>query len=170
MRLMGISLCYALCSTKLCHRNCSEAAGSDGPGKPAASTGRPFQGKPTMPTWPTGDKVRGSRSGRPVMALLDLLGRRWSLRILWELRHHRLSSRALRMACDDASPSVLQRRLGELRAAHLLDHVAGEGYGLTTAGRELEAAFAPLYHFANRWAGAAKRPSIERARASRAQQ
>ena len=25
--------------------------------------------------------VRGSRTGRPIMALLDLLGRRWSLRI-----------------------------------------------------------------------------------------
>ena len=30
--------------------------------------------------------VRGSRTGRPVMALLDLLGRRWTLRIVWELR------------------------------------------------------------------------------------
>jgi DNA-binding HxlR family transcriptional regulator len=30
--------------------------------------------------------VRGSKSGRPIMALLDLLGRRWTLRILWELR------------------------------------------------------------------------------------
>jgi DNA-binding HxlR family transcriptional regulator len=27
----------------------------------------------------------GSRSGRPIMALLDLLGRRMALRILWEL-------------------------------------------------------------------------------------
>jgi len=33
--------------------------------------------------------VRGSRSGRPIMALLDLLGRRWTLRIIWEL--HRQS-------------------------------------------------------------------------------
>ena len=30
-------------------------------------------------------RVRGSRTGRPIMALLDLLGRRMSLRILWEL-------------------------------------------------------------------------------------
>ena len=29
--------------------------------------------------------VRGSRTGRPVMVLLDLLGRRMALRILWEL-------------------------------------------------------------------------------------
>lgn len=32
--------------------------------------------------------MRGSRSGRPIMALLDL-GRRWTLRIIWEL--HRQS-------------------------------------------------------------------------------
>ncbi|HEV7693887.1 MAG TPA: hypothetical protein VGO52_23840 [Hyphomonadaceae bacterium] len=31
-------------------------------------------------------KVRGSRTGRPIMALLDLLGRRWTLRVIWELR------------------------------------------------------------------------------------
>ena len=45
------------------------------------------------------------------MALLDLLGRRWTLRILWELRDAALTSRALRTACDEASPTVLQARL-----------------------------------------------------------
>src|SRR6266566_657455 len=49
--------------------------------------------------------VRASRSGRPIMALLDLLGRRWTLRILWELRAQPLTSRALRTACDEASPT-----------------------------------------------------------------
>ena len=38
---------------------------------------RPIPGKP----------VRGSKTGRPIMALLDLLGRRWALRVLWELRN-----------------------------------------------------------------------------------
>ena len=59
--------------------------------------------------------VRGSRTGRPIMALLDLLGQRWTLRILWELRDAPLTSRALRTACDEASPTVLQARLTELR-------------------------------------------------------
>ena len=60
--------------------------------------------------------VRGSRTGRPIMALLDLLGRRWSLRIVWELREDRaLTSRALRTACDEASPTIMQARLSELR-------------------------------------------------------
>ena len=61
--------------------------------------------------------VRGSRTGRPIMALLDLLGRRWTLRIMWELREGSLTSRALRKACDEASPTVMQTRLSELRAA-----------------------------------------------------
>ena len=66
--------------------------------------------------------VRGSRSGRPVMALLDLLGRRWTLRIVWELRDdRRLTSRALRSACDEASPTILQTRLTELREAGLVE-------------------------------------------------
>jgi len=33
-----------------------------------------------------GKPARGSKSGRPIMVLLDLLGRRWTLRIVWELR------------------------------------------------------------------------------------
>jgi len=96
-------------------------------------------------------RVRGSRSGRPIMALLDLLGRRWTLRIVWELRGARLSSRALRAACDEASPTVLQARLSELREAGLVELVPAEGYGLTPLGRELFETFLPLHRFAERW-------------------
>ena len=39
-----------------------------------------------MPIPRPGSAVRGSRTGRPVMAVLDVLGRRWGLRIAWELR------------------------------------------------------------------------------------
>ena len=95
--------------------------------------------------------VRGSRSGRPIMALLDLLGRRWSLRILWELREATLTSRALRTACDEASPTVLQARLSELRQADLVELIPGDGYRLTALGRELQESFLPLYRFAERW-------------------
>jgi DNA-binding HxlR family transcriptional regulator len=95
--------------------------------------------------------VRGSRTGRPVMALLDLLGRRWSLRILWELRDEPLTSRALRTACDEASPTVLQARLTELREAGFVELGDGGGYGLTPLGRELCATFMPLHRFAERW-------------------
>lgn len=99
-------------------------------------------------------KVRGSNSGRPIMALLDLLGRRWALRIIWELREEALTSRALRTACDDASPTVINARLAELREAHLIEKIEGGGYRLTIIGRELLSTFLPLHQFAERWSKA----------------
>lgn len=99
-----------------------------------------------------GQPVRGSRTGRPIMALLDLLGRRWSLRVVWELRGGALNSRALRQVCDDVSPTVLQARLTELRDAGLVALGRGEGYSLTPLGRELLETFGPLDAFAERWA------------------
>ena len=86
-----------------------------------------------MPTPRPGAKVRGSASGRPIMAALDLLGRRWSLRVLWELREGPRTFRGLREACDEVSPTVLNDRLSELREAGLVD-AAGSGYELTTTG------------------------------------
>src|ERR1700727_3893569 len=88
-------------------------------------------------------RVRGSKPGRPIMVLLDLLGRRWSLRILWELRGEPKTSRALRAACDEASPTVLQARLSELREAGFRERHPAGGYGLTATGRNLEETFLP---------------------------
>ena len=96
-------------------------------------------------------RVRGSRTGRPIMVLLDLLGRRWSLRILWELRGEPLTSRRLRAACDEASPTVLQARLSELREAGFVELGSAGGYRLTELGRELHETFLPLHRFAERW-------------------
>jgi DNA-binding HxlR family transcriptional regulator len=95
--------------------------------------------------------VRGSATGRPIMALLDLLGRRWSLRIVWELRDQPLTSRALRAACDQASPTVLSARLSKLRQAGLVELEPASGYRLTELGRELLETFLPLHRFAERW-------------------
>lgn len=106
---------------------------------------------PKPPSAPRKPAVRGSRSGRPIMALLDLLGRRWSLRIVWELRGEALTSRALRTACDEASPTVVQARLSELREAGLVELLPGDGYRLTELGKELLAKFQPLHQFAERW-------------------
>jgi DNA-binding HxlR family transcriptional regulator len=94
--------------------------------------------------------VRGSKTGRPIMALLDLLGRRWTLRIVWELRDTALTSRALRTACNEASPTIMQTRLDELREAGLVE-ATDAGYALTAMGRELMQLFMPLHHFAERW-------------------
>jgi DNA-binding HxlR family transcriptional regulator len=107
-----------------------------------------------MPKPSSGGKtsgVRGSQSGRPIMALLDLLGRRWTLRIIWELRDGALTSRALRTACDEASPTVIQSRLSELRGAGFVELLPGDGYALTALGNELRENFRPLYRFADRW-------------------
>ena len=97
--------------------------------------------------------IRGSRTGRPIMALLDLLGRRWTLRIIWELREERaLTSRELRTACDEASPTIMQARLSELRETGLVELEPGGGYRLTGLGKELMENFMPLHRFAERWA------------------
>jgi DNA-binding HxlR family transcriptional regulator len=95
--------------------------------------------------------VRGSRTGRPIMVLLDLLGRRWTLRILWELRAQALTSRALRTACDEVSPTVLQTRLTELREAGFVALAEEGGYSLTPLGHELSETVLPLHCFAERW-------------------
>ena len=98
-----------------------------------------------------GRAVRGSRSGRPIMAALDLLGRRWALRVLWELRDGAQTFRELRTRCDELSPTVLNQRLTELREAGIVAHEEGSGYGLAPEGVALLEAFAPLYEWAARW-------------------
>jgi DNA-binding HxlR family transcriptional regulator len=99
-----------------------------------------------------GRRVRASTTGRPIMALLDLLGRRMTLRILWELREKRLTFRALQEAAG-TNPSVLNARLAELRQARLVEHGA-DGYGLTPLGHSLLATFLPLHAWAEQWAQA----------------
>ncbi len=81
-------------------------------------------------------KARGSKTGRPIMRLLDILGKRWSLRILWELRSGRMRFRELRKYCDDVSPTSLNQRLKELRELNLIDHNE-DGFGYTKWGKEL---------------------------------
>ena len=107
--------------------------------------------KSTTPPSP-GRPVRGSRSGRPIMALLDLLGRRWALRIIWELREDALTFRGLQARCDGMSPSVLNDRLSELRLAGVVEVGTHNGYALTAEGSDLLHALAPLDDWASRWA------------------
>jgi len=98
-----------------------------------------------------GQPVRGSRSGRPIMALLDLLGRRWSLRILWELAQEPAGFRPLRARCDGMSPSVLAQRLAELRTAGIVTQLASGEYALTEEGGAFAQTLAPLNAWAGRW-------------------
>jgi DNA-binding HxlR family transcriptional regulator len=84
------------------------------------------------------------------MALLDLLGRRMALRVIWELRDGALTFRALADAAG-ANPSVLNARLKELRDAGVIERSA-EGYTLTREGRDLREGLAPLRAWADKWA------------------
>ena len=69
-------------------------------------------------------------------ALLDLLGRRWTLRILWELHDGPCSFNQLRKRAGGLSQSVLVTRLTELFGAGLVADVDG-GYELTAHGQTL---------------------------------
>ncbi|MGE0732434.1 MAG: winged helix-turn-helix transcriptional regulator [Acidimicrobiia bacterium] len=101
-----------------------------------------------------GAPVRGSRTGRSIMAALDLLGRRWSLRILWELRAGPVGARDLVGRCGGISTSVLYERLRELTDVGLVSQDEANAYVLTEIGRDLAVALAPLDAWAERWARA----------------
>ncbi|GAA4402070.1 winged helix-turn-helix transcriptional regulator [Tsukamurella soli] len=100
-----------------------------------------------------GRPVRGSESGRPVMAAFDLLGRRWALSILWELRFGQVRFSGLRDRIDGMSPSTLSQRLTELTEARIVTPTA-TGYRLTVHGRSLLLALGPLELWAQTWAHA----------------
>ena len=95
--------------------------------------------------------VRGSRTGRPVMVLLDLLGRRMALRVLWELSRANvpLTFRALQSAAD-TNPALLNSRLKELRAVGLVLRCDG-GYALSKQGQSLLLLLLPVARWADRW-------------------
>jgi len=98
--------------------------------------------------------VRGSKTGRPIMRLLDLLGRRWTLRIVWELRGEPQRFRDLQDLIG-ASPTIVNTRLAELREAKLVELDEAVGYRLTVLGRELLQLFLPLHAWSEKWAAAA---------------
>lgn len=95
--------------------------------------------------------VRGSTTGRPVMVLLDLIGQRWTLRILWELKDAPDTFRGLQSRCGGISPTVLNTRLKALRDAGLVDS-GPDGYGLTPDGRSLGQQLLALDAWARDWA------------------
>lgn len=98
-----------------------------------------------------GHPVRGSDSGRPIMALLDLLGRRWAMRIIWELRGAPLTFRDLRERCDAMSPTVLNQRLHELRETRIIETAEAGGYTLSASGKSLLEAMMPLLKWSDEW-------------------
>jgi DNA-binding HxlR family transcriptional regulator len=86
-------------------------------------------------------------ASRPVESALELLGRRWALRLVWELRRSPLGFSELRRRAG-ISPSVLSARLGELTGAGILERDGVGRYRLSGPGREL----ARVLYELNRWA------------------
>jgi DNA-binding HxlR family transcriptional regulator len=91
------------------------------------------------------------------MALLDLLGRRWALRVLWELRDGAATFRELQERCGGVSPTVLNDRLKELRDAGVLEWTDDAGYRVSDHGRSLARTLEPLHAWAEAWARRASR-------------
>jgi DNA-binding HxlR family transcriptional regulator len=105
-----------------------------------------------MSTPRPGTKTRGSRSGAPINALFDLLGRRWALGVIWNLGGGKMATfRELQAACDTISPSILNIRIKELREADIVEK-AQEGYRLTERGRRLRESLVPLGLWSWEWA------------------
>tara|TARA_R110002049_G_scaffold219404_3_gene391083 strand:- start:4161 stop:4463 length:303 start_codon:yes stop_codon:yes gene_type:complete len=83
-----------------------------------------------------------------IAEIVDLLSKKWVMRIIWELRSHPLTFRELQAACDGLSPTVLNNRLKLLQEAQLAQRDSSRGYALTEVGQDLLEVYKPL----NRWA------------------
>lgn len=106
-----------------------------------------------MNQFPTpGKPVRGSKTGAPLMAVFDLLGRRWAMGALWQLCDKGPATfRDLQARCEGISPTVLNSRLKELRAAKLVIRTE-DGYQASDIGFELFTLLKPIKHWSGQWA------------------
>ncbi|MCQ4045287.1 winged helix-turn-helix transcriptional regulator [Streptantibioticus rubrisoli] len=96
------------------------------------------------------------------MAALDLFGRRWILRIVWELRDGPLGFRPLQQRCDGMSSSVLQQRLTELQETLLVERDPAGAYRLTALGRDAYHELRGLVRWSDRWAAELDRQPSDR--------
>lgn len=114
------------------------------------TSGTPLPGRP----------VKGSESGRPIMAVLNLLSRRWVLRIIWELREGSRGFREMQTLCDRMSPNTLSTRLGELKEAGIIERDETGAWTLTKLGRKLSPALTAMAEWSGEWAAAVNRGDI----------
>jgi DNA-binding HxlR family transcriptional regulator len=96
-----------------------------------------------------------------MLALLDLLGRRWALRILWELRQQPASFQSLQRRCDSMSTSVLSQRLRELSESRLVEKSGSSDYALTESGMRLLARLDGIDEWTQEWTQAVRRSASE---------
>lgn len=95
--------------------------------------------------------LRRASTSERMCSALDVFGRRWALRIVWELRVGPLNFRGLQAACGQISPSVLQRRLHELRRVGVIEKIPGLGYRLSARGEKLFLVLAQLNKWSDGW-------------------
>jgi DNA-binding HxlR family transcriptional regulator len=98
-----------------------------------------------------GKPVRGSKSGVPIMALFDLLGRTWALGVIWQLQDGPHTFRLLQEKCESISPSILNLRIKELREAEIVERTL-DGYTLTQRGEKLVEIIRPFGDWSRTWA------------------
>lgn len=92
-----------------------------------------------------------ARAKEAINSAMELLNRRWMLRVIWELRQGPITFRALQTTCSNVSASVLNQRLSDLKAAGLVEHQDKEGYVLNDLGRRLLKSIQPLMKWAIEW-------------------
>ncbi|HBE77999.1 MAG TPA: transcriptional regulator [Firmicutes bacterium] len=97
-----------------------------------------------------GKPVRGSQSGTPIMALFDLLGRHWTMGVIWNLQNAPSTFRELQDRCESISPSILNSRIKDLREAGIVERTL-DGYQLTPRGLELIELLLPFKQWSLVW-------------------
>ena len=96
-----------------------------------------------------------------MLALLELLGRRWALRILWELRQRPATFQSLQRRCDSMSTSVLSQRLSELSESQLVEKNGSSDYALTESGMRLLARLDGIDEWTQEWSRTIRRGASE---------
>ena len=97
----------------------------------------------------------------PLQDLINLLGTKWNMHILWALKEKPLSFRALQSACGGISPSVLNQRLSLLEENLLIDRSNPRGYALTPIALDLLRIERPLSRWARRWQRRVEDPQVD---------
>jgi len=98
-----------------------------------------------------GKPVRGSKSGGPLMAVFDLLGRTWAMGLVWQLQDGPHTFRQIQERCESISPTILNVRLKDLGEAGIVERTL-QGYQLTQRGEKLLQLLLPFEEWALTWA------------------
>ncbi len=86
-----------------------------------------------------------------MLAIMELLGQRWVLRVIWELEPGALGFLELRRRMGNCSSSMLSERLQQLVAAGLVVKNDTGAWELTVAGAALGQALSGLWDWSESW-------------------